>query len=152
MRRAQSEKEIRREVEGLAALSFPELKERYQGLTGEAPPRRIGRKLLILAVSYELQRKRHRRLAAKVDRRLKAFDAKRETAGGSSAPLRRSIKPGGRLLREWRGKTYEVYVADGGVYWKGARYASLSAVAHAITGARWNGPRFFGLRSPKTQP
>ncbi len=53
-------------------------------------------------------------------------------------------------MREWRGKTYEVYVAEDGIFLVGERFESLSAVALAITGAKWNGPRFFGLRSPKT--
>lgn len=53
--------------------------------------------------------------------------------------------PGGRLLREWNGITHVVDVGETGYRWNGATYRSLSAVARAITGARWSGPRFFGL-------
>ena len=53
--------------------------------------------------------------------------------------------PGGRLLREWNGVTHVVDVVDGGYRWKNETFRSLSAVARAITGARWSGPRFFGL-------
>lgn len=53
---------------------------------------------------------------------------------------------GGRLLREWNGVTHVVDVVDDGYRWNNATYRSLSAVARAITGARWSGPRFFGLK------
>lgn len=56
------------------------------------------------------------------------------------------VKPGGRLIREWNGVTHVVDVTDGGFLWNGQSFASLSQVARAITGARWSGPRFFGLR------
>ena len=55
------------------------------------------------------------------------------------------IEPGGRLLREWDGVTHSVEVIRGGYRWNGEIYRSLSSVARAITGARWSGPRFFGL-------
>ena len=57
-----------------------------------------------------------------------------------------SIKPGTRLLREWHGVVYEVIVMEDSVYCNGKRYRSLSEVARAITGARWSGPLFFGLK------
>jgi hypothetical protein len=52
-----------------------------------------------------------------------------------------------RLIREWNGSSHVVESVDGGFVWNGKRYGSLSAVARAITGARWSGPRFFGLES-----
>jgi hypothetical protein len=55
------------------------------------------------------------------------------------------LKPGGRLLREWGGVTHVVEVGDGVFHWRGKSWSSLSAIARAITGARWSGPRFFGL-------
>ena len=55
------------------------------------------------------------------------------------------LAPGTRLLREWNGRTHQVDVTDDGFVWNGETYRSLSAVARAITGARWSGPRFFGL-------
>ena len=53
---------------------------------------------------------------------------------------------GARLTRQWQGKTHKVLVEVGGLRWQGASYRSLSAVATAIAGSKWNGPRFFGLR------
>ena len=57
-----------------------------------------------------------------------------------------SVKPGTRLLREWHGVTYEVTVTEDGVLFKGKKYQSLSEVARIITGTKWSGPLFFGLR------
>lgn len=62
---------------------------------------------------------------------------------GSTSP---AVRHGGRLIREWNGVTHVVDVIDSGFLWNGQRYASLSPIARAITGARWSGPRFFGLK------
>jgi hypothetical protein len=67
-----------------------------------------------------------------------------EHIGQQTRPL--SLKPGTRLVREWGGATYMVLIHAGGIEWRGQRYRSLSLVARKITGARWSGPRFFGLR------
>ena len=60
---------------------------------------------------------------------------------------RGGTQPGTVLLREWRGKTHRVTIEDGGVLYQGHRYRSLSQVARIITGCRWSGPAFFGLRN-----
>ncbi|RYH06254.1 DUF2924 domain-containing protein [Tropicimonas sp. IMCC6043] len=65
---------------------------------------------------------------------------------GNSVP---DLKPGGRLLREWNGTTHSVEVTEAGYRWNKETYPSLSAVARAITGARWSGPRFFGLKETR---
>jgi hypothetical protein len=57
------------------------------------------------------------------------------------------LKPGTRLIREWRGETHVVSVLDDGAEYRGKRYGSLSEIARTITGTRWSGPAFFGLRS-----
>ncbi|MEZ5920083.1 MAG: DUF2924 domain-containing protein [Parvularculaceae bacterium] len=144
------------EIEALDHLPFPDLKARYVDLCGDAPPRRISRKMLALAVAYEMQRKTFGVRTDRLASRLKALGGGRESygkrsrSGYASAPIR-IMKPGGRLVREWRGRTYEVYVAEDGCYLDGVRYKSLTAAAEAITGAKWNGPRFFGLRSPRVK-
>lgn len=65
-------------------------------------------------------------------------------AGNRRKPM---IDAGSRLAREWKGVLHEVEVVESGYQYEGRSYRSLSAVARAITGARWNGPRFFGLRT-----
>ncbi|GJL94969.1 MAG: hypothetical protein DHS20C05_13740 [Hyphococcus sp.] len=144
------QEEIRAEVEALDGLTYKELKSRYLKLTGDLPPKRIGRTLLKLAVAYEIQRKDHKALVTRIHKKLAKISEAKDVSVTLKKP-QRQIKPGGRLVREWRGKSYEVYVADDGVFMNGKQYKSLSAVAHSITGAKWNGPRFFGLRSPRTE-
>jgi Protein of unknown function (DUF2924) len=56
------------------------------------------------------------------------------------------------LVREWQGTTHHVTVTDDGFLWSGKTHHSLSSIARAITGTKWNGPRFFGLRDVKTKP
>ena len=64
----------------------------------------------------------------------------------SNAHRAANLQPGGRLLREWNGVTHIVEVTDDGFLWNKQPFRSLSSVARAITGARWSGPRFFGLK------
>jgi len=140
------------EIAALGGLAFPELQEHFASLTGSPPPKRIGRKLLILAIAYEMQRKafsiRTDRLISAV-RKAKAEGGAKDVRARPARP-RKTLGAGGRLVREWRGKTYEVYVAEDGCYLHGKRYKSLSSAAFAITGAKWNGPAFFGLRTKRT--
>lgn len=77
----------------------------------------------------------------------KSFDAKlAQVLAARTAKSAPSLKPGARLLREWNGTTHVVDVLDDGFLWKEQHHQSLSAIARAITGARWSGPRFFGLK------
>ena len=69
---------------------------------------------------------------------------------GKRVRIRAQLKPGTRLMREWRGRSYEVLVLDDGFSWHGRRYRSLSAIARQITGTAWSGPLFFGLRANGT--
>jgi hypothetical protein len=69
----------------------------------------------------------------------------RDPRSALSVPLR--IKPGTRLIRAWRGERHQVTVLEHGFEYRGERHGSLSAIAHAITGARWSGPAFFGLKT-----
>ena len=145
-------KALEGEIAALGGLAFPVLQERFASLAGSPPPKRIGRKLLILAIAYEMQRKafsiRTDRLKSAV-RKAKAEDGANDVRARPARP-RKTLGAGGRLVREWRGKTYEVYVAEDGCYLDGKRYKSLSSAAFAITGAKWNGPAFFGLRTKRT--
>ena len=95
-----------------------------------------------------------------MQRRFLAFELQAKAEGGLSPGLRArldriatakerraspTLQPGARLLREWNGATHVVDVLPDGFHWNGTTHRSLSAIARAITGARWSGPRFFGL-------
>ncbi len=69
-----------------------------------------------------------------------------QTPAASGAPSNTPLRPGARLLREWRGATHEVRVGPHGFEYAGTTYKSLSAIARAITGTPWSGPAFFGLK------
>jgi hypothetical protein len=133
-------------IRELADLPRPELTERWRQLYRAAPPKGISRPLLTRAVAYGMQVKCYGGLKPAVRRQL------RKVADGGSVRTAANVKsakiaPGMRLIREWNGSSHVVEAVDGGFVWNGARYGSLSAVACAITGARWSGPRFFGLTS-----
>jgi hypothetical protein len=64
---------------------------------------------------------------------------------GRPLGLERAAKPGTRLVRQWRGRTFHVTVTDDGFVYDDRNYTSLSQIAQAITGTKWSGPRFFGL-------
>ncbi len=138
--------DLEAKIRELADLTRPGLTERWRRLYRTAPPKGISRRLLIRAVAYGMQVKRYGGLKPAVRRQL------RKVADGGSARAATNLKtekvaPGMRLIREWNGSSHVVEAVDGGFVWNGARYGSLSAVARAITGARWSGPRFFGLES-----
>ena len=61
------------------------------------------------------------------------------------------LKPGTRLVREWRGEIHQVTVLDDGLEYRGSHYDSLSEIARSITGTRWSGPLFFGLRRARNR-
>ena len=82
-----------------------------------------------------------RRLAALVRKK----DGGAEHTRRNISKRRIGVSPGARLLREWNGRTYTVEVTEAGFHWNGKVWPSLTAIANAITGTRWSGPRFFGL-------
>jgi len=137
------------ELEDLAALPRPALVERWRALLGRNPPKGTSRSLLVRSLAYEMQAKQQGGLKPALRRKLTriAEDKPDDAVSTPSAPPAMTLKPGTRLIREWNGVTHTVEVADDGFLWNGQRYASLSAVARAIAGARWSGPRFFGLKS-----
>ena len=108
-----------------------------------APP--LSRNLLARAVVHRIQEKAFGRLRPAAARRLRRLAGGIDGGGANGPSAGPALKPGSRLLREWRGETQVVEVTHEGLVWKGNRYRSLSAVARAITGVRWSGPRFFGL-------
>ncbi len=133
------------EIGALADLLRPDLVERWKALYRSDPPKGISRPLLVRAVAYEMQAKRYGGLKPATCRRLQKI-ARENTAGDKAKPpAPPRLKPGARLVREWNGVTHVVEVIEGGFIWNRERHRSLSAIARAITGARWSGPRFFGL-------
>jgi len=139
-------------IEYLEQLSRAELRILWEREFAGKPSSSLGRDILALGIAYARQERRHgglpRPVAKELDRLLARAlgDGATDTPQLSATPLPRS---GTILVREWHGTTHHVTVVDNGFLWKGKLHRSLSAIARAITGTKWNGPRFFGLRDTK---
>ncbi len=133
------------DLDALREMTRAELKGRWQELYGSLPPAHISRNLLLRAVAYRMQEEAYGGLSAKTCKQL-ARAARDLAAGRSLKASAARIKPGTRLLREWQGVVHEVIVLEDSVLYRDKDWPSLSAVAREITGARWSGPRFFGLK------
>jgi hypothetical protein len=144
-------KRLAADLVSLPLLGRGELLDRWCVLYGTAPPSHISRPILIRAIGYRMQERVLGGLKP-ATRRLLQRVAEEARAGGRVMATPRVLKPGTRLLREWQGVTHEVIVLENGVLFRGKRHRSLSEVARTITGSRWSGPRFFGLRAPIVEP
>ena len=134
------------DLETLRDLSFNELKERWSVFYDSACPSRISRNFLLRALAYRMQEEvlggLDRATRRRLDRAAKDLAAGRTPATSTQT----KVKPGTRLLREWQGVVHEVIVLETSVQYRDTSWPSLSAVAREITGTRWSGPRFFGLK------
>ncbi|UOK71863.1 DUF2924 domain-containing protein [Ancylobacter polymorphus] len=144
-------RDIDRELARLGELSLDELKTRFRDLTGSALPKYMRRGLIELAVGHALQAK----LLGGLDRetRKKLEDAVATIVPKGEPPPKpkrqnRKLKPGTRLIRQWHGRLYEVTVTRNGFDWDGKSFGSLTEIAQTITGTKWNGWVFFGIKKP----
>jgi Protein of unknown function (DUF2924) len=136
------------EITRLRDLDVGELRNRWHAVIGRPAPAHLPRHLLFRMLAYRLQSNRFGDLDGE-SLRLLDHSGPPEKAGQSAVDLVRPIadvRPGTVLGREWNGRMQRVAVRADGFAWNGKTYPSLSQVAFAITGTRWNGPRFFGLR------
>lgn len=126
------------ELAALATLSSAQLRRYWATLTGQPIPK-VSPALLRTALGWEMQARVHGGLSRRTQQKLDQLaSAKTET---------RDTQPGMRLVREWNGTLHVVTIADDGtISWSGANWSSLSRVAREITGTRWSGPAFFGLK------
>jgi hypothetical protein len=135
------------ELGRLATMPIVQLRARYREAFRTDPPKAFGPDLLRRSIAHRIQEKAYGGLSRPtqrlLDQALKAFAAK--PAGKIVLPRR--IKPGSVLVREWKGRSHRVMVLADGFAYDGGTYGNLSEIAVLITGTRWNGPRFFGLRS-----
>ena len=124
--------------------SLEDLRCEWRQLYRSDPPR-ISRHLVMRGIAYRLQELEHGGLSKATRRKLKTLTKRFRTTGRVAPDPSLALKPGARLVREWHGRTHTVTVTEDGFDYAGTSYSSLTKVALAITGARWSGPRFFGL-------
>src|SRR5712672_4312002 len=135
------------ELDQLATMPIIQLRIRYREVFRADPPKAFGPDLLRRSIAHRIQEKAYGGLSRSaqrlLDQMMKAFAAK----PNGKIVLPRRIKPGSVLVREWKRKSYRVTVLADPLAYDGETYSNLSEIAVLITGTRWNGPRFFGLRS-----
>jgi hypothetical protein len=138
---------VEAELDRLAVMPIAQLRIRYREVFRDDPPTAFGPYLLGRSIAHRIQEKAYGGLSRSaqrlLDQMMKAFAAKPD----GKIVLPRRIKPGSVLAREWKGKSHRVMVLADGFAYDGETYSNLSEIAVLITGTRWNGPRFFGLRS-----
>ena len=146
----------------LDRLSRSELRHLWRQEFGGEPPSSFGGDLLALAIAHARQERQYGGLPKSVARELdrlfdRALPGSSGSAGRDGTGTRGSVhkrigqspkltRPGTILVREWQGTIHHVTVMADGFLWNGRAHNSLSGIARAITGTKWNGPRFFGMR------
>ena len=134
----------------LQLLNSRDLRTEWRRLFRSNPPN-LSRDLLVRAIAYRVQELAQNGLPKSTARKLIRLAAEFGRDGQISADTRPQIKPGARLVREWRGRTHSVTVTENGFTYAGKSYSSLTRIAQEITGAHWSGPRFFGLVKRSTE-
>jgi len=129
------------ELAALAKLPLAQLRQQWPSVSDKPVPR-ASAALLRLALAWEIQAKAHGGLSRQLQQKLGQIEAARTQT--------RNVRPGMRLVREWNGTLHIVTIGhDGTIMWNGKHWKSLSVVAREITGTRWSGPAFFGLKQKK---
>jgi hypothetical protein len=140
------------QLEQLHELNSDQLREQWQALFGADPPPKLRFSLLIQGIAYRLQEKALGGLKPATMRLLERIaddaTARRQAA---SAPAKIRVNAGTVLVREWHGTKHQVTVLIDGFLYRAKHFRSLSRIARAITGSRWSGPLFFGLKSSRKE-
>jgi len=139
-----NERSLAEQLARLHHLDRQQLGDLWRETYQTEPPHKVGADFLRGAIAYRLRENVHGGLKPSIHRYLLRL-AQEMAAGKRHVSAPATIKPGTRLIREWHGKTYEVVVMSDGVLLNGEHLKSLTEAARKITGAKWSGPRFFGL-------
>ncbi|MCI0429245.1 MAG: DUF2924 domain-containing protein [Rhodospirillales bacterium] len=139
-------------LQALHSMEYTTLRTEWRRLYRAMPPRRLSADLLRLGVAWKIQEQAYGGLTAATKRRLATLTKTLERAGDVTRNRVARLKPGVTLVRDWGGETHRVRVLEEGFAWRGQEWRSLSAIARAITGSHWSGPRFFGLIDSRRDP
>ena len=130
-------------LNGLTALPPAALRAEWRRLY-RAPAPGLSSDLLARGIAWRIQEKQHGGLPPAVERELVRLAS--QTLSDPSPPAPTNLRPGTRLVRSWNDETYSVLVTDKGYRMGDQTFGSLSSIARTITGTKWLGPRFFGLK------
>lgn len=134
------------EMDELDNLPIAELRKRWQRAFKAPLPRGYKRDMIIRGLVHHLQVRANGGLSQSLSRKLRTLAKQLDGEGETSINVGPTLKPGAKLIREWNARTYVVHVTETGFELDGQPYKSLSKIAREITGTRWSGPRFFGVR------
>jgi hypothetical protein len=149
---ASPEPGLSQRLASLPNLSKPGLCELWRQLFEKEPPPEIRKDVVLRIVAHRLQEQESCGLNEACCRRLRQIAAALEANPNAAVSTRPPVKPGTRLVRQWKEQVHVVEVETEGYEYRGARYENLSEIARLITGTRWSGPLFFGLKTkPSTE-
>ncbi len=138
-------------IQALSLMRPAELRSEWRDTFRQVAPD-ISPDLMGRAIAYRLQERQHGGLPPSVTRDIARLTRVLVRTGTLEAAGDINLKPGTRLVRDWNGRTLNVLVCNEGFELDGRQYSSLTQIAHDVTGARWSGPRFFGLKKRKAPP
>jgi hypothetical protein len=133
------------QLANLTRLTALQLRNEWHRLYRIPAPTRLSPDLLMRFIAHRIQELTFGGLSQSVQRQLQSLTRAVAKEGASGLQSRRSLKPGAKLLREWRGQTHTVLVLEEGFSYRDQHYDSLTKIAQRITSAHWSGPRFFGV-------
>jgi hypothetical protein len=140
-------------IDELVHLPKDQLRNRWTEAFQIRVPSHASRTFLERSLAYRIQEQTLGGLSARLNKRLASLQKELERDPGFAPAPTPSFKPGTRLIRQWKGEVHEVEVLETGFSWGGEHYSNLSRIARAITGTRWSGPVFFGLKKrPQKEP
>jgi hypothetical protein len=139
--------DVAEQLKVLPSMSAPALRTLWEETFDKPHPTWMHHGFLVRALAYHFQEKAYGAMGTPLRRRLLAYVEEVKAKGAIASLERLKIKPGTRLVREWRGDTHVVTAEETDFDYRGKRYQSLSEIARAITGTRWSGPAFFGLKT-----
>ena len=149
--KAAADPKVEAELDRLPTTAIADLRKRYRELFRNDSPKAFGPDLLRRSIAHRIQEKAYGGLPATTKRLLDRLVKTAMAKPNGRLELPRRIKPGSELVRTWKRKTYRVMVMADGFAHDGKTFTSLSEIASKITGTRWNGLRFFGLRSAQNR-
>jgi hypothetical protein len=143
---------LQRKLAELPATTAAELRATWRECWRKPAPPHIGPDLLRRGIAWKLQARMHGDLRTSARKDIASLIQRLRNGDPVLSERSVSLRPGTRLVREWRGKTHHVVVLESGFEHEGRLYKSLTQIASAITGVHWSGPAFFGLKKRQGFP
>jgi len=137
---------LENELLDLSRLPLKALKKKWAEHCSTPLPKNMSRDFLILRLAWQMQTAAYGHLSSKTRKQLVSLMESLVRLGTVNIDRQVQLKPGTRLIREWKSEHHEVTILETSFAYRGQQYGSLTEIARLITGTHWSGPAFFGLR------